>query len=76
MTYILSLFLSFRLLQEHPDVEAPPEASGTTTWKYAGWRITSETSPGTKKSIMEEREERKRVTSRKWHTKFVAKGAS
>lgn len=45
-------------------------------WKYFGVKITSDMDPSLKDAIMEERAERKRVNSRKWHSNFEKKGAS
>ena len=45
-------------------------------WQYAGVKITKDMDPILKAAIEEERVQRKRVNSRKWHSNFEKKGAS
>ena len=45
-------------------------------WQYAGVKITKDMDPILKAAIEEERVERKRVNSRKWHSNFEKKGTS
>ena len=44
-------------------------------WKFSGVRLAT-ASPNTKVKILDERAERKRVTSLKWHKNYVQKGAA
>lgn len=54
----------------------PWEDVPASQWKYAGVQLTEDMDPVTKEAILEERAERKRVTSRAWHQNFAKKGAT
>ena len=59
--------------KKNPD-EKKEDENQEAKAKTIGAKITQNMSPGTKQQILEERAERKRLNSRRWHSEFSSKG--